>query len=170
MGLNLPINARTTDALRSLHWNPTFFFLFLHFFQLEKGTRTRHYGQKKGKLWRIFWGVNKSLVNISSHIYFCNWNLVKIDIALKGTYDNLWPNFLYIKLVIYLPILSTIFCIFANGYTLIINIFYLIYFSSSSKRPERLISKLKAMNLEDAARSGRKIVVLRQPKVSFGFF
>merc|ERR1712051_403818 len=35
---------------------------------------------------------------------------------------------------------------------------------SSSKRPERLISKLKAMNLEDAARSGRKIVVLRQPK------
>ena len=72
-------------------------------------------------------------------------------------------------LVIYLPILSTIFCIFANVYTLIINIFYLIYFSSSSKRPERLISKLKAMNLEDAARSGRKIVVLRQPKVSFGF-
>jgi len=35
---------------------------------------------------------------------------------------------------------------------------------SSSKRPERLISKLKAMNLEDAARAGRKIVVTRQPK------
>merc|ERR1711978_27244 len=35
---------------------------------------------------------------------------------------------------------------------------------SSSKRPERLISKLKAMNLEDAARLGRKIVVTRQPK------
>ena len=68
------------------------------------------------------------------------------------------------------PILSTIFCIFINGYTLIVNILYLFYFSSSSKRPERLISKLKAMNLEDAARSGRKIVVLRQPKVSFGFF
>ena len=37
-------------------------------------------------------------------------------------------------------------------------------FSSSSKRPERLISKLKAMNLEDAARSGKRIVVIRQPK------
>ena len=35
---------------------------------------------------------------------------------------------------------------------------------SSSKRPERLISKLKTMNLEDAARGGRKIVVIRQPK------
>lgn len=35
---------------------------------------------------------------------------------------------------------------------------------SSSKRPERLISKLKAMNLEDAARLGKKIVVTRQPK------
>ena len=39
-----------------------------------------------------------------------------------------------------------------------------IYVFSSSKRPERLISKLKAMNLEDAARLGRKIVVTRQPK------
>lgn len=35
---------------------------------------------------------------------------------------------------------------------------------SSSKRPERLISKLKTMNLEDAARAGKKIVVIRQPK------
>ena len=35
---------------------------------------------------------------------------------------------------------------------------------SSSKRPERLISKLKTMNLEDAARGGKKIVVIRQPK------
>ena len=36
--------------------------------------------------------------------------------------------------------------------------------SSSSKRPERLISKLKTMNLEDAARGGKKIVVIRQPR------
>merc|ERR1712018_1003353 len=35
---------------------------------------------------------------------------------------------------------------------------------SSSKRPERLMSKLKAMNLEDAARGGKKIVVIRQPR------
>ena len=35
---------------------------------------------------------------------------------------------------------------------------------SSSKRPERLISKLKTMNLEDAARGGKKIVVIRQPR------
>jgi cold shock CspA family protein len=35
---------------------------------------------------------------------------------------------------------------------------------SSSKRPERLISKLKAMNLEDANRLGKKITVVRQPK------
>ena len=35
---------------------------------------------------------------------------------------------------------------------------------STSKRPERLISKLKTMNLEDANRLGRKIVVIRQPK------
>lgn len=35
---------------------------------------------------------------------------------------------------------------------------------SSSKRPERLISKLKTMNLEDAARGGKKIVVVRQPR------
>jgi len=35
---------------------------------------------------------------------------------------------------------------------------------SSSKRPERLISKLKTVNLEDAARGGKKIVVIRQPK------
>ena len=39
-----------------------------------------------------------------------------------------------------------------------------LQFFSSSKRPERLISKLKAMNLEDDARAGRKIVVIRQPK------
>ena len=38
------------------------------------------------------------------------------------------------------------------------------FYFSSSKRPERLISKLKAMNLEDAARCGRRIVVTRQPK------
>jgi hypothetical protein len=35
---------------------------------------------------------------------------------------------------------------------------------SSSKRPERLISKLKTMNLEDAARGGKKMIVVRQPK------
>merc|ERR1711981_439357 len=35
---------------------------------------------------------------------------------------------------------------------------------SSSKRPERLMSKLKLMNLEDDARAGRKIVVIRQPR------
>ncbi len=35
---------------------------------------------------------------------------------------------------------------------------------SSSKRPDRLISKLKAMNLEDLARGGKRIVVIRQPK------
>ena len=35
---------------------------------------------------------------------------------------------------------------------------------SSSKRPERLISKLKAMNLEDDARAGRKIIVSRRPR------
>ena len=38
------------------------------------------------------------------------------------------------------------------------------YTCSSSKRPERLISKLKTMNLEDAARGGKKIVVIRQPR------
>ena len=43
-------------------------------------------------------------------------------------------------------------------------IFLCEFFFSSSKRPERLISKLKAMNLEDDARAGRKIVVIRQPK------
>ena len=36
--------------------------------------------------------------------------------------------------------------------------------NSSSKRPERLISKLKTMNMEDAARGGKKIVVIRQPR------
>jgi len=35
---------------------------------------------------------------------------------------------------------------------------------SSSKRPERLISKLKAMNLEDDARLGKKMTVTRQPR------
>ena len=35
---------------------------------------------------------------------------------------------------------------------------------SSSKRPERLISKLKTMNLEDLARGGKRIIVIRQPK------
>ena len=35
---------------------------------------------------------------------------------------------------------------------------------SSCKRPERLISKLKTMKVEDEARGGKKIVVLRQPK------
>jgi len=35
---------------------------------------------------------------------------------------------------------------------------------SSSKRPERLISKLKAMTMEEDARLGRKITVVRQPK------
>ena len=35
---------------------------------------------------------------------------------------------------------------------------------SSSKRPDRLISKLKTMNLEDLARGGKRIVVLRQPR------
>jgi len=35
---------------------------------------------------------------------------------------------------------------------------------SSTKRPERLISKLKTMNLEDAARGGKKMIVVRQPK------
>jgi len=35
---------------------------------------------------------------------------------------------------------------------------------SSSKRPERLISKLKAMTLEEDARLGKKILVARQPK------
>ena len=39
-----------------------------------------------------------------------------------------------------------------------------IHICSSSKRPERLISKLKTMNLEDAARGGKKIVVIRQPR------
>merc|ERR1712012_243953 len=35
---------------------------------------------------------------------------------------------------------------------------------SSSKRPERLMSKLKAMNLEDDARLGKKMTVTRQPR------
>lgn len=39
-----------------------------------------------------------------------------------------------------------------------------VLFFSSSQRPERLKSKLKSMNLEDAARGGRKITVVRQPK------
>ena len=43
-------------------------------------------------------------------------------------------------------------------------VIYDSYFYSSSKRPERLISKLKTMNLEDAARGGKKIVVIRQPR------
>lgn len=45
-----------------------------------------------------------------------------------------------------------------------ITVIYDSYFYSSSKRPERLISKLKTMNLEDAARGGKKIVVIRQPR------
>lgn len=38
------------------------------------------------------------------------------------------------------------------------------FYFSSSKRPERLISKLKAMNLEDDARLGKKMTVTRQPR------
>merc|ERR550539_120291 len=34
----------------------------------------------------------------------------------------------------------------------------------TSQRPERLISKLKTMNLEEAARGGMKVTVVRQPK------
>jgi cold shock CspA family protein len=34
----------------------------------------------------------------------------------------------------------------------------------TSRRPERLISKLKTMNLEEAARGGMKVTVVRQPK------
>merc|ERR1719347_20474 len=34
----------------------------------------------------------------------------------------------------------------------------------TSRRPERLISKLKTMNLEEAARGGLKVTVVRQPK------
>ena len=34
------------------------------------------------------------------------------------------------------------------------------YFYSSSKRPDRLISKLKCMNLED----GKRVVTIRAPK------
>ena len=40
----------------------------------------------------------------------------------------------------------------------------LFHLYSSTKRPERLISKLKTMNLEDAARGGKKMIVARQPK------
>ena len=53
-------------------------------------------------------------------------------------------------------LISTLYETFIN--------FSLEFIFSSSKRPERLISKLKAMNLEDDARAGRKIVVIRQPK------
>merc|ERR1711981_1041474 len=35
---------------------------------------------------------------------------------------------------------------------------------SSSKRPERLMSKLKTMRIEESARGGRTIVVIRQPR------
>ena len=35
---------------------------------------------------------------------------------------------------------------------------------STSQRPERLISKLKTMNNEEAARGAPRIVVIRQPK------
>ena len=34
----------------------------------------------------------------------------------------------------------------------------------SSKRPERLVSKLKTMRIEESARGGRTIVVIRQPR------
>ena len=37
-------------------------------------------------------------------------------------------------------------------------------FFSTSQRPERLISKLKTMNIEEMARGGARIVVVRQPR------
>ena len=84
------------------HRNPTSLFLvitvFNLFFQWEKGIRTLYYGQKEGNLWWVFWGVNKSLVNITSHIYFCNRIWLELLLALKGSYDNFWPNFSSIML------------------------------------------------------------------------
>jgi len=37
---------------------------------------------------------------------------------------------------------------------------------SVSKRPDRLISKLKTMNIEEVARGGPRIIVVRQPRYS----
>jgi hypothetical protein len=38
---------------------------------------------------------------------------------------------------------------------------------SVSKRPDRLISKLKTMNIEEVARGGPRIIVVRQPRYSW---
>ena len=35
---------------------------------------------------------------------------------------------------------------------------------STSQRPERLISKLKTMNIEEMARGAARVVVIRQPR------
>ena len=117
----------------------TFFFFLLFFFSVGKRDPNASLWPKKRKIMTTFLRGKQK-----SCQYIC-YHLLIIYFC-----SSLLPN-LY------------------NFYTLFINIFYLYFFCSSSKRPERLISKLKAMNLEDAARSGRKIVVLRQPKVSFGF-
>ena len=37
-------------------------------------------------------------------------------------------------------------------------------FRSNAQRPERLISKLKTMNIEEKARGAARVVVTRQPK------
>ena len=37
-------------------------------------------------------------------------------------------------------------------------------FRSNAQRPERLISKLKTMNIEEKARGAARVVVIRQPK------
>ena len=44
------------------------------------------------------------------------------------------------------------------------NISLTLFCCSTSQRPERLISKLKTMNIEEMARGGARIVVIRQPK------
>jgi hypothetical protein len=40
---------------------------------------------------------------------------------------------------------------------------------SVSKRPDRLISKLKTMNIEEVARGGPRIIVVRQPRYSCSY-
>ena len=48
--------------------------------------------------------------------------------------------------------------------TLLESCILIILLPSTSQRPERLISKLKTMNNEEAARGAPRIVVIRQPK------
>ena len=43
---------------------------------------------------------------------------------------------------------------------------FVLFYNSTSQRPERLISKLKTMNIEEVARGGPRITVVRQPRYS----